>query len=422
MYEVPHKKINEADGGGWDVVYKEYDAAVLPDLDAAALAAHVDLLGELSADEGRWLCDKTAWPAAVVERGGHACGFLMRAVPDRFRFRFTFPSLPSTTTGTPRLASLEYLLNDDDYVAGIGLAISERDRLLILADLAATLARLHRIGITVGDLSPKDLLFTTDPKPECFLIDGGAMRLWGISVLPQAEMPDWQISAGEEKATCASDVYKLALLAVRLFARDPIATAPAALAVLSPALGDLARASLNPDRARRPTPSDWVEQLTTTAAYAEGTLQGLTQAHRERDRVQMSMRQGRDSEGRPHWQVLTVVGLWVAVLLAVASISVREVLDSFQLHARLGPSDTPAVVTGIVALTTATGTLIGVVLTAYAKYVQARGQAGADLIRAKAEMMRAEADVARARAGLPPHTPSANGDPPALTSPAEPDD
>nr|WP_239150531.1 ATP-binding protein [Streptomyces sp. SID13588] len=129
----------------------------------------------------------------------------------------------------------------------------------------------------------------------------------------------------------------------------------------------------------------------------------------------VSTKQVKDSGSRPHWQGLTVVGLWVAVLLAAASISVHGLLSSFRLHSQLGPSDTPAVVTAIVALGTATGTLIGVVLTSYAKYVQARGQAEADLIRARAEMMRAEADVTRARAGLPPHTPSVNGDPSAPT-------
>ncbi len=264
VYQVAKRKINKSDGGGWDVAYKEYSAAVLPQLDAAALAAQVDLLSELSGTEGRWLCDKTAWPAAVVERQGAACGFLMRAVPDRYQF--TFQSLNAATPGTQRLANLEYLLNDDSYVASVGLTISDRDRLAILADLAATLTRLHRIGITVGDLSPKNLLFTTDPQPECFLIDCDAMRLRGATVLPQAETPDWQIPAGEEKATRTSDVYKLALLAIRLFARDQAATDPAALAAISPALGDLARASLNPDAARRPTPAAWAEQLTADSA------------------------------------------------------------------------------------------------------------------------------------------------------------
>ncbi|MET9012440.1 hypothetical protein ABZX74_16185 [Streptomyces olivaceoviridis] len=266
VHQVTNRKINEADDGGWDVAYKEYAAAVLPDLDAAALASQVGLLGELSADEGRWLCDKTAWPAAVVENQGRACGFLMRAVPEQFRFAFR--SLAGTSTATKRLANLEYLLNDDAYVAGIGLTISERDRLEILADLAATLTRLHRIGITVGDLSPKNLLFTTDPEPRCFLIDCDAMRVRGATVLPQAETPDWQVLAGEEKATRSSDVYKLALLAVRLFARDQTTTDPAALAALSPELGGLARMSLSPDAARRPTPAVWAEQLGAAAPTA----------------------------------------------------------------------------------------------------------------------------------------------------------
>lgn len=267
VYQVANKKINEAlGGGGWDVVYKEYAAAVLPDLDADALASRVDLIGKLSAAEGRWLCEKTAWPAAVVERQSQTCGFLMRAVPDRFQF--AFQSLTGTAAGTKRLANLEYLLNDDSYVAGIGLTISDRDRLAILADLAATLTRLHRTGITVGDLSPKNLLFTTAPQAECFLIDCDAMRWQGSTVLPQAETPDWQVPAGEEKATRASDIYKLALLAIRLLARDQTATDPAALAALSPELGDLARSSLTSDPARRPTPALWAEQLTAASATA----------------------------------------------------------------------------------------------------------------------------------------------------------
>jgi hypothetical protein len=260
VHEVTNKKISEQNGGeGWSVVYKEYNAAMLPRLDVGALRSMTDMLKELATAEGRWLREQTAWPTAVVEQQGRAGGFLMRAVPDRFKF--LAQSLTANTTGHKRLANFEYLLNDDAYVAGIGLKISERDRLALLADLAAVLSRLHHIGIAVGDLSPKNLLFATDPKPECFLIDCDAMRLHAASVLPQAETPDWEIPAGEEKATRASDCYKLALLAVRLFARDQSSTDPAALDVVSPKLGDLARSSLSDDPARRPTPVDWTEQL-----------------------------------------------------------------------------------------------------------------------------------------------------------------
>ncbi|MFB6889078.1 hypothetical protein ACFCX4_07155 [Kitasatospora sp. NPDC056327] len=265
VHRVANRRIDEA-GESWGVVYKEYDAHVLPDLDADALAAMAGLLDELGDAERRWLCGRTAWPAAVVRRQGLVLGFLMREAPDRFHFEYR--GLGGPAAAARRLASLEYLLNGDAYVAGVGLEVSERDRLLLLADLAATLSRLHRLGVAVGDLSPKNLLFTTAGRPECFLIDCDAMRLRGRSALPQAETPDWQLPAGEERATPAGDVHKLALLAVRLFARDQTATDPAALGAVSPVLGDLARASLGGDPARRPTPAVWAEQLLAAAGTA----------------------------------------------------------------------------------------------------------------------------------------------------------
>ncbi|MEV7026350.1 hypothetical protein [Kitasatospora sp. NPDC093558] len=274
VHRVLNKRINEADGGGWDVVYKEYGADVLPSLDGRALAAMVGLLGELSGAEARWLCEKTAWPAALVEDRGRTTGFLMRAAPERFLFDFR--SLSGTAPAAKRLANLEFLLNDDGYVAGVGLVVSDRDRLLLLADLAATLTRLHRIGIAVGDLSPKNLLFTTTGRPECFLIDSDAMRLRGASALPQAETPDWQLPAHEERATPAGDVFKLALLAVRLFARDQTATDPTSLSAMSPALGDLARSSLGPDPAGRPSPALWAEYLRAASATASDAPAGGT--------------------------------------------------------------------------------------------------------------------------------------------------
>ncbi|WP_405392446.1 hypothetical protein OG596_34330 [Streptomyces sp. NBC_01102] len=264
VHRVRNKHINEsATEGGWEVVYKEYAPAVLPQVDAAALATAVALPGRLTGEQGRWLCEKTAWPAAVVRRGGQTCGFLMRAAPDRFRF--TLRTLAAGNQGSPRLATLEYLLNEDAYVAGIGLNVTDRDRLLLLADLATTLDRLHRLGVAVGDLSPKNLLFALAPQPECFLIDCDAARTDLATVLPQAETPDWHVPAGEERATRHSDTYKLALLAVRLFARDQSTTDPAALAAIDPALGTLARASLGTAPDARPTPAAWSEQLTSAS-------------------------------------------------------------------------------------------------------------------------------------------------------------
>lgn len=265
VHEVTNRRINQT-GAAWSVVYKEYNAALLPQADTGALGSLVTLLDTLDGTQGRWLCEKAAWPAAVVEENGQARGFLMREVPDRFRF--LVPGLTAKSSGRERLATVEFLLNDDAYVAGIGLKVSDKDRVLLLADLADILTRLHTIGIAIGDLSPKNLLFTLDNRPECFLIDCDAVRLRGASVLPQAETPDWQIPDGEEKATRASDVYKFGLLAIRLFARDQSATDPDVLTALAPRLAELARASLDDNPQHRPTPVAWAEALEVAALTA----------------------------------------------------------------------------------------------------------------------------------------------------------
>ncbi|MEY9862791.1 putative membrane protein YgcG [Catenulispora sp. GAS73] len=268
VYPVANRKINEAVNGGWEVVYKEYNAATLALLDADALRGMVDLLGDLDADDARWLCDKTAWPVAVVEQAGQVRGFLMRAVPDRFRF--SMRSLAGTTSSKTVLTNLEFLLNDEAYIAGIGLAVSPRDRLDLLADLAATLDRLHRMGIAVGDMSPRNLLFRAGKDAGFFLIDCDAMRLHGVSALPQVETPDWQAPAGEEKATGATDVYKFGLVAVRVAAGDQATTDPARLAAMGGGLGDLARSSLDADASQRPaTAGQWIGELKAAARTAQ---------------------------------------------------------------------------------------------------------------------------------------------------------
>jgi hypothetical protein len=75
---------------------------------------------------------------------------------------------------------------------------------------------LHKHGVCVGDISPKNLLFALIPHPAVYFIDCDAMRIDGVSVLRQVETPGWQVPAGEELATVYSDTYKLGLLALRL--------------------------------------------------------------------------------------------------------------------------------------------------------------------------------------------------------------
>ncbi|WP_125637799.1 hypothetical protein [Nonomuraea sp. WAC 01424] len=259
VHEVPGRRIN----GQWDVAYKEYDPGVLPHLDVAALTAMAGLIGRLPGWDAAWLCDKTAWPAEVVESEGEVTGFLMRSVPHRFSF-----DLRTLSGSVRRPATMEFLLNDDAYVGGVGLRVSDRDRLLVLADVADTLARLHTMDIVVGDLSPKNLLFATEGSPECFLIDCDAMRLAGAEALPQVETPDWQLPADEPKGTPYGDAYKFALLAVRVFARDQTSADPGRLAAVSPALAALAAAGLHGPPDQRPLPGRWAGELRQAAGSA----------------------------------------------------------------------------------------------------------------------------------------------------------
>ncbi|MEK8141659.1 hypothetical protein NKH18_00760 [Streptomyces sp. M10(2022)] len=84
------------------------------------------------------------------------------------------------------------------------------------------------------------------------------------------------------------------------------------------------------------------------------------------------------------------------------------------------PGDTTAVVGSIIGIGGALGTLIGATLTAFARLVQARGQADADKMRARAELLRAEAEMHRARTGqIPGPTPTPETSPNSSSTAAE---
>ena len=226
---------------------------------------------QLSPDDGSWLYENTAWPSVIVEDRGAVCGFLMRIVPDAYYFGFQ-----TQTLGTRRhLADMAFLLNSDRYISNSGLSVSDRDRLGLLASVAGALSRLHLLGVTVGDLSPKNLLFSLAP-PSCFIIDCDAMRVRGESVLAQVETPDWEIPIREERATPASDAYKFGLLAIRLFARDQSSYDRNPLAVLSPKLNKLAEKSLQSNPSRRPPLTEWLPALQATSITASATAAPAT--------------------------------------------------------------------------------------------------------------------------------------------------
>ncbi|MFJ8432578.1 hypothetical protein ACIQ9P_14905 [Kitasatospora sp. NPDC094019] len=246
VWDQPGLRINDR----WPVVFKEYSAECRRGLDGPALGAMVDFVPALPPETGRWLCDRLAWPvAAVVDGGGDPLGFLMRRVPEEF-------FLSSEAVGL-RPAGFEFLLNDQGYLDRVGISVTPGQRLRLALDFAVTLGRLHALGLVVGDLSPKNVLFRLEPEPGCFLIDCDSMRLRGRDVLVQRETPSWEVPEGEQPATEASDAHKFGLLMVRLLAGEQDTRDPGAAARVSAELGALAGAALDARPEVRPGVAAW---------------------------------------------------------------------------------------------------------------------------------------------------------------------
>ena len=240
------------------MVYKEYKAQALGGIDFSALAAMPALVEDaLSYNEAERLIALAAWPCALVQDGGAPSGFVMPVIPERFFVELT------TVKGTSRAAAeFQHLLNHSSVLVARGIAIGDAQRYALLREAASGLAFLHRHGVCVGDISPKNLLYSLAPREAVYLIDCDAVRINGVSALTQVETPGWQVPAGEELATVYSDAYKLGLLALRLLAGDHDTTNPAYLPAETPGLlRQLITDTVTKPAHQRPLPEAWTYVL-----------------------------------------------------------------------------------------------------------------------------------------------------------------
>jgi serine/threonine protein kinase len=256
VYTAPGVKMPYADA----LVFKEYKSATSANLDISALEAMPRYLQMLSFDDGMELISRAAWPCRLVEEAGVVQGFVMPAIPDKFFLTMQKASGPTRVPG-----EFQHLLNDPNFLARRHIVISDRNRYELLGELAKALEIFHSHKIAVGDLSPKNLLYVANPHASVYFIDCDAMRLNGVSVLPQLETPGWEvraISPGEELATPASDCYKLGLLALRLLAGDQSSRDVSRLPASVPnAIRQLITEALSPRSGVRPSPADWNSHL-----------------------------------------------------------------------------------------------------------------------------------------------------------------
>ena len=212
VYQAPKAKTKFADR----MVFKEYKPHARQDVSFEALSAMPTLVEEnLPNHDGQRLVSIASWPCALVENDSGPVGFLMPAIPASFYIGLTTVKGRSQT-----VSEFQHLLNPPSVLIARGIAITNEQRYQLLREVANGLSFLHRIGVCVGDISPKNVLFSLNPHPAVYFVDCDAMRVNGVSALPQMETPEWDVPTGEELATIYSDTYKLGLLALRLLVGD----------------------------------------------------------------------------------------------------------------------------------------------------------------------------------------------------------
>lgn len=266
VFDAPRLRVNHTASA----VYKEYHRPVLEGMDLDQLEAMVRFAGSLPASDQAQLFKLCAWPLALVtDAAGTVAGIAMPRVPPEFFVTLRLSAGPKQT-----LAQFQHLLNTEEWLGRRGLAISDRSRLQLVAAAARGLEFLHERGITVGDLSAKNLLFSLGSTPSCYFIDCDAMALDSRSVMQQLETPDWDIRSVSEEplATARSDTYKLALATLRLFAMDQTTRSVRYAGVMAAPVREIITGALQADPTRRPALSTWLPALEGATGWASTKL------------------------------------------------------------------------------------------------------------------------------------------------------
>ena len=262
VYRAPNVKTKFAAA----MVYKEYKLQARTDVDFTALAAMPALVEEsLTYAQAERLISFAAWPCAIIQDAGTPTGFVMPAIPEEF-----FIELTTVKGVSPSTAEFQHLLNHPTVLAARGITLDDAQRFTLLRETGSALVFLHKHGVCVGDISPKNLLFSLTPHEAVYFIDCDAMRINGVSALPQVETPGWNAPPGEELATIYTDTYKLGLLALRLLTGDHDTTNPGHLPATTPAqLRQIITDTLTNQPHQRPLPEAWTSVLGNAIEHAQ---------------------------------------------------------------------------------------------------------------------------------------------------------
>jgi hypothetical protein len=114
VYGTPNVKTKFAAS----MVYKEYKAQALAEIEFSALAATPPLVEDsLSHAEAERLISMAAWPCAIVEDAGTPTGFVMPVIPEQFFISLTTVKGVSSTSAE----FFQHLLNHSSVLATHGI-------------------------------------------------------------------------------------------------------------------------------------------------------------------------------------------------------------------------------------------------------------------------------------------------------------
>jgi DNA-binding helix-hairpin-helix protein with protein kinase domain len=258
VYAVPGLNLPDAPGS---LVFKEYKENSTPPHGLRALVALRDRLDPAARAR---LDTRTCWPLRVVEDGGVVRGVLLPLIPSSYMQDRT---LPRTRVRTRDPRDAQNLIVAPAVAKRLGMPCpTEEQRLVICRDFAAAVHLVHRLGLVVGDINPRNALYRIPDRPSTMLLDCDAVRVRGsVSVVAQLDAPDWDPPEGGGALTQETDRYKLGLFILRCLSPGKLASISRDPGRVDPVLDTegraLMRAALVGAPAHRPTARDWGRYL-----------------------------------------------------------------------------------------------------------------------------------------------------------------
>lgn len=207
--------------GGATYLVKRYSEETVAELRIARLLDMIRWRRNLSAEDRAELDRRCAWPLAAVGTRRRVEGILMLEAPaEMFEQRTTSSG---RITQAPR--HLDALIRSPRAAGRTGERFGLKKayyeppyKLAVLGELLDTVNWLHDHGYAVGDLQPRNAVFTLEPRPQVFLLDcDSCVPLGGEGALPQVDPELYKLPEGQRHALFdqRSDYYKFALSVVR---------------------------------------------------------------------------------------------------------------------------------------------------------------------------------------------------------------